>query len=803
MNRPTPLLLCCVAALGIATLAPPARAVGLLIPSGRSGELLPPLAIESHRVEVRIRERAAETKVVQVFRNSTSQVLEATYVFPLPPSATVSGFAMWINGERRQGELLAADQARAVYEEIVRRMIDPGLVEYMGGNLFRARVFPIPANGTQQIEISFTEELSYDAGVLRFVYPLRTGGAAAQTLHDFTMTATVESRTPIRAVYSPTHSVSVSRRGDHHATLGFENLRASLDRDFELYYAVADGDVGLSVLGHRPARLGGDSPEQSSGHFLMMIAPRAEGIDREIIGKNVTFVVDTSGSMAGEKMERARAALLFCLSRLNGDDTFNVIRFSTDVEPLFERPAAASAANVERARAFVARMVAAGGTAIAPALARTLGDHAEGGAPHIVVFLTDGMPTVGETDPARIAAAVRESNAREGARLFVFGVGDDVNTNFLDLVASQNHGYGEYMRDGRALEQTMQGFWGRVSRPVLTNLRIEIAGIEAYDLFPRELGDLFAGSQILVFGRYRRGANQAQVTLTGSVGAESRRFAYPVRLPETEDDNAFIPRLWATRKVGYLLDQIRLNGENPELRQAVVQIGTEYGIVTPYTSYLVTDASAGPIEPVVSAGDRRRMMPTPSASPAAPPPAEISGGSRRSAMRAAPTPPSVRDLSEGFGASPAAAARPSGGGMPPAFEPPRPSAAPLPSQAQGIAAPAARGDQGRALSRGVRTMREASQDDQHVITRLVGRRVLLRQGTRWNDRDYRAGMQELRIRYGSPAYFALLRERPDLCEALAVGTELTLVVAPNRALVISAAAGEADVNLERLRTFCR
>ena len=217
-----------------------AHATGLLLPSDGS---LGPLVIRSHRVTVAVRERVAETRVVQVFHNQTPRVLEGTYIFPLPPGASVSGFAMTVNGQRVEGSVLEANEARGIYEGIVARMRDPGLVEYLGGNLFRARVFPIPASGDQTVELRFTQTVDYTNGTLHYRYPLRTAGPQARTLEDFSLSATLESVAPIRAIYSPTHRIDTNRRGARAATVGFELGNASLDRDFDLYYTVADAEV--------------------------------------------------------------------------------------------------------------------------------------------------------------------------------------------------------------------------------------------------------------------------------------------------------------------------------------------------------------------------------------------------------------------------------------------------------------------------------------------------------------------------------------------------------------------------------
>jgi Ca-activated chloride channel family protein len=760
-----------------------AHAIGVLIPTQPD---LEPLMIRSHRVTVTVRERAAETKVEQVFRNSTGQRLEATYIFPIPAGAAVSGFAMWVNGQRLQGELLDAGQARSIYEQIVARMRDPGLVESMGGNLFRARVFPIEPNSDQRIEISFTQVLPYDGGVVHYRYPLRTGGRAARTMEDMTISAEIVSRTAIRAVYSPTHSISVARPDDHHATVGFEANAATLDTDFDLYYAVQDSDVGLSLLTHR-------QPGED-GYFLAMIAPRSQVTEQEIAAKEVLFVFDTSGSMAGDKIERARAALDYMLQRLRPTDRFQVVRFSTDVELLFDGGASAEATpeNIARARRFARGFAAAGGTAVQPALVEALRAPAASGLPRMVVFLTDGMPTVGETEPARI---VEEVTRRSGdARLFAFGVGDDVNTTFLDALASANRGVGDYFRDGAEMERRLSSFYDRVAYPLLTDLALALPGVSSFDTYPRDLGHLYRGAQLLVVGRYRT-AGASHVTLTGKLSSEAapRTFAFDVNFPATEPQNDFLPRLWATRKIGYLLDEIRLRGERTELREEVVTLSRRFGIVTPYTSYLVAPDSEMqgvnvPVLTTPTGGGMRFSMEERNRGAAQPSPAPAPATASESASR---------DFEAFDSARVTAPARPSsaGGGA---------SAGASAPQMQQSAPSGGMGDGGRRLSARLRTMREAdrTEADDALTARFVAGRTFTRSGAGWTDSRFRTGMRTLRLRAMSAAYFALLRARPDLASALALGDTVTVTLDNDRAIIVDPTA-PADLGADQVTNFLR
>jgi len=774
-----------------------AGATGLLLPADGS---LGPLAIRSHRVSVAIHERVAETRVVQVFRNQTNRVLEGTYIFPLPPGASVSGFAMTVNGRRVEGSVLEANEARSIYEGIVARMRDPGLVEYMGGNLFRARVFPIPASGDQTVELRFTQTVDYQGGTIHYRYPLRTSGPQARTMEDFTLSATLEASAPIRAVYSPTHRIDTTRRGARQATVGFELGNAVLDRDFDLYYTLADSDVGMSVLTHRGAG--------EDGYFLMMLAPRSESTEREVIGKDILFVCDTSGSMAGEKMTHARQALRAWVSRLNPDDTFNVLRFSTDVESFSESSINASPENRARAIRFIDGFEASGGTAISPALTQALEVPVRRGAPRTIVFLTDGMPTVGETNTTSIIRQAAERNAGR-AQIFTFGLGDDVNTTFLDLLAQQNRGSADYARSGAEMATLLDGFYNRIAFPMLADLRLALRGADAFDIYPRDLGTLYRGGQLVVTGRYRT-AGSATVALTATVASQEapRTFEWPVSMAAREPANDFIPRVWATRKVGYLLDEIRLRGENPEIRESVVQLARRFGIVTPYTSYLVTEESApAPEQPVmdmpmsqtIQTGRRHGSVndlvnnaaprPTAAASPAP----SRAPSSERDDFRAFQSlngaAPGGR-VSGGSGSS-AGLARP-------AITAATPSAAPVMQSAPPPPSVDATGEAGRRVANRLRDLREAEQVDVGAggARFVAGHSLVLRGGT-WTEDNLPTGARVLRVRAMARSWFTLLRLRPALREVLSVGHSLRFRLDNGRIIEVSDAAPDtADSEIE-------
>jgi Ca-activated chloride channel family protein len=579
------------ACLSLATLAvcllllvPPVWADGVIIVDPPVPEEPPYLTIRYHRVTVTIEDQVATTHVDQVFVNEGNFELEGVYVFPLPEEAAIDDFAMWVDGERLSGEMLPADEARQIYEDIVRRQRDPALLEYVGRNTFRARVFPIPPRSEKRVEIEYREVLPMENGVVHYRYPLDTERFSPRPIEDVSVRVEIHSREAIKAVYSSSHEVDVDRPDDYRAVVGYEAYDVRPDLDFSLYYTVDERKVGLNLLSFKP--------RGEEGTFLMLLAPRVEVKEEKVLAKDVILVLDTSGSMRGEKIAQAKKALSFVLDHLNAEDRFNVVAFSTGVHTL-----AASLQDVdarEEAARWVDELQAKGGTHIHRALLEALA-QVEGERPAIVVFITDGLATEGVVDTEQILADVEQA-APENARLFTFGVGDDVNTLLLDRLARDQRGASAYVRPGEAIDERIAAFYAKVSMPLLSDLRVEFAGAggsadpQVEDLYPYPLPDLFAGTQVVVAGRYRQGGD-VRVTLRGTLNGEEQVFEFGDAHLSEDGGEAFIPRLWAMRKVGYLLNQIRLHGESPELVQEIVDLAVRYGIMTPYTSFLVQEDS--------------------------------------------------------------------------------------------------------------------------------------------------------------------------------------------------------------------
>ncbi len=736
------------------------------------GFLVPPtdmptetFSLESQRVLVAVDEGVASFQVEQVFRNNTDSQLEATFYFPLPEEASLSEFAMWINGKKTKGEILERNQAVAIYEDIVRRMIDPGVLEYVGRDLIKARIFPIPPRGTQKVQVCFESLVQVEGQLAQVNYPLRTPSGLAGTTSDLTVATEISSPIPIRSVYSPTHQVDVTTSGD--VTLaGFEEQGARFDRDFELYYTLTEEPVGVSVVTYRVAG--------EDGYFLLMAAP---GEDRDVapIPKDITFVVDTSGSMAGEKIQGARDALRFCLQSLNKDDRFNVVRFSTGVEPFSQQLVSASGDNVGRALTFVERFEALGGTNISEALDTALTHSPSGDRPYYVVFLTDGLPTVGVTDANHILTRVRERSGDGQTRFFTFGVGFDVNTALLDTLAAENRGTAEYLDPGEDLEVKISSFYRKVSRPMLADVSLDLGGAQAYDVYPKQLPDLFSGTQLIVMGRYK-GRSQQDVRLSGTAGGKGRTFNAAVSFDAERTDHEFIPRMWANRKVGFLLDEIRRNGEQPELVDEVIRLSKRFGIMTPYTSFLVVEDT-----PVASTG-RPNDMPTVTM-PA--------GDTRRDRSADGVFFDALSDSDDWEGEdsgawapAPEAAEEARGGSAVRA----RKKAESESRRLQGFGQSS--GEAAVHASEAIGEMKQRETLEQDALGRVVRDKLFHYRAGVWVDEDYDSGMQVLSVRYLSDAYFALLRLRPELRNYAALGENVTIVVGSNKAVVISRSGGE-------------
>lgn len=539
-----------------------------------------PLEVLYHHIEVKINGKIAETFIDQEFFNPSNLRLEGYYIFPIPKNAVIKDFSMDINGKMVSAELLDANKARQIYEDIVRQIKDPALLEYTGQGIFKVRIFPIEPQSKKKVKISYREVLNSDNGIYEYVYPLNTEKFSAKPVKSISVKVDLKTNSKIKTIYSPTHSIDVVHKDNRNAVISFEEENTKPDIDFKLYYSTSNDDVGLSLLTYKTGN--------DDGYFFLTASPSFI-IDKEQIDeKDITFVLDVSGSMAGDKMKQAKQALLYCINNLNKEDGFDIIRFSTEAYALFGKIETANESNVKKAEKFIKELNAVGGTNIEEALNLALKEKGNANRTRIIVFITDGKPTIGETNDESLIKKLSASNTKN-VRIFTFGIGNDLNTHLLDKITEQTKAYRTYISVDEDIEIKISNFYAKVQSPVLTNLSLAFEGnIKTFQTYPKDLPDLFKGSGITVFGRYT-GSGSSKIILTGSIKGSNKSFTIDANFSDDNDQYDFIPPLWAARRIGYLLDQIRLNGENKELVDEITQLAREHGIVTPYTSYLIME----------------------------------------------------------------------------------------------------------------------------------------------------------------------------------------------------------------------
>ena len=765
-----------------------ALAQGLIVPSDTD---VPPLALRSHRVTAEISSQGAVTTVEQVFENNTERQLEARYVFPIPRGAAISKFTMLVNGVAKTGEMVEKGKARQIYNAIVSRAQDPGLLEHIGQDLFQANIFPILPRSTQRISVTYLQVLAREGELVAYHYPLRAGERrAAKVRNEFTLEVNLKSPAPIRSIYSPSHSILVSRTSEREAEVRFEQNQAVLEKDFQLFYSVSEKEVGLNLVTYRPD---GAKP----GYFMLLISPKSKLQAEELVKRDLVFVIDSSHSMEGQKIAQAREALKYCVKNLNAGDRFNIVNFSTDVEAWRKSLVEADPGNRKAALEYLETIEPTGGTNIDGALKAALSfQKKEEARPYIVIFMTDGKPTVGAATDARTILSNQlawQSDAGKNVRIFTWGVGYDLDTHLLDQMAENGGGVSEYVKPQEDIATKLAAFYNKASRPVLTGLQLEVLNekIQLVNCYPKKLPDLYAGSQLLVMGQYI-GAGAVAIKLSGQVNERSEQFTYEMDFPALDGADAFVQTLWAKRRIGHLLDTIRLNGESKELVDDVIRLSKEHGIQTPYTSYLVledgTPVPAKASEQSVAglrrgSEDRLRVL----ASKAK---AEWDREDKRVPQASAP-------------ATPAGSWR--GGGMEGAEE--KAGRAQANELAKDLATKFAQADgqSGVAVSDFLKKLKHAgTAGEQHAaIFKKAGETRFFAYHELWVDERYETACALTPVKFASAAYFLLLERHPELVEAFKLGKTLICVVAPGKALLISASGAEQLTEEQIVELFKR
>ncbi len=714
-----PILLPLGVVLGLLALS--AAQACVVIPTPPPRPDIKPLYLEckSQHVETVIVDQVAKTTVTTELHNPHRQAVEGTFLFPVPAGASVSDFSYWIGDKEMKGELLDRDKARKIYEDIVRKMRDPALLEYDGDQLFKASIFPIPAGGDARTKLQFTQVLKAENGLVRFLHAVKLGRTTPNR-GELIVDVKISSSVPIKSVYSPTHKVDITRKSDREVRAGLELQNTDFNADFELLYGLGEKDFGVNVLTYRPVG--------EAGYFMLLLAPKQQWAEQEIEGKDVVFTLDTSGSMSGEKIEQAKKAFTYCLNSLKPRDRFGLLTFATETRLFEDKLLPADADNIKRAKEFVGQIGAAGSTALNDSLLQSVDLFGKpGDRPRMIIFLTDGLPTAGERNIDQIVKNVAKANNTEASddaeervsRVFVFGVGDDVNTHLLDKIAEGNGGSSNYVRPGEDIEEAVSSLYAKMSHPVLSNVTLKLDEAKPFQVYPQKLPDLFVGSQLVVTGRYE-GRGRSNIILSGMAGGKQTVYEYTGEFPRETEENVFVARVWAGRRIGYLLDQVRLNGEEKELKDEIVKLAMKYGIVTPYTSYLVQEDK-----------ELSRNAPL--------------------AQRA-------------FGGAAAAPAMPGAIG----------AAGPAPTAAvPADALKAAVGAGAVHAAQSTQALRYATQQEaQYQGYQQVAQRTFYQDGEMWVDTTWQKDARTLQVKAFSQAYFDLLRARPDLAPYLALGEKV-------------------------------
>ncbi len=546
--------------------------------------------IKELEVNVSLQDQIAKVQVSQSFVNTGSRQMEVSFVFPLPYDGAVDRMTFMVDGKEFDAKLMTAVEARRIYEGYVRRNQDPALMEWIGTGMFKTSVFPVPPGATRKVTLKFSQICRQHAGLTELTFPLSTAKYTAEPVEQVKIQVNVQSQAKIKNIYSPSHNVEIKRSTDQQATVKYTGTKEIPTADFRLLYDVGDKAVGASVVSHKPS-------ESDDGYFVMLVSPEIKRSQDKPLSKTVVFVVDRSGSMSGKKIEQAKGAVRFVLNNLREGDLFNIVAYDNAVESFRPELQKFNDESRQAALGFVEGIYAGGSTNIDGALQAALGQLQDDSRANYIVFLTDGLPTAGERNEPKIAENAKQRN-KVRARIFSFGVGYDVNSRLLDKLSRLCFGQSQYVRPNEDIEAHVSQLYTRIGAPAMKDIAISVdmedfpveRGSVVNRVYPRDAYDLFAGDQLVLVGRYKKGG-AAKVTIRGNVDGTKHEFHFPVQLVSKSNDEtfAFAEKLWAMRRVGEIIDQIDLQGKNQELIDELVALATRHGILTPYTSFLADE----------------------------------------------------------------------------------------------------------------------------------------------------------------------------------------------------------------------
>jgi hypothetical protein len=545
-----------------------------------------PLTVGEHKVTVDVRDQIARTMIEETFVNHTNGLLEGVFHFPLPPGASVSGFAMWIGNNMVEADVVEKQRAREIYETILHEKRDPGLLEWSGGNIFKARVYPIFPNSEKRIRITYTQVLPLKNGRYSYSYALQSELLQQHPLRELAIDVKVNSALPLKSVTCPTHAARLGKTA-HSAHVEFTAQEYTPTRDFEVVIET-DGQQGATDAVLIPHRRGDD------GYFMLQLTPPGvNAAERNVLpdGKplNLLVLADTSASMDAGQRTVAQTFLSALLNGLTPGDTINVATCDVECDWIFEKGVPATSANIAAVREVLAKRTSLGWTDLDRAFASAL---QRSGLDTHVIYIGDGIVTAGDGDPAAFAKRLRRLYEEKGkpGTFHAVTTGSSFETSVLQTVAFLGSGSLRHIGGEQGPAAVALDLLGELTQPPVRDLKVEFRGLRTASVYPDRLPNLSAGSQQILLGRYLpEGRDQVgEVIVTGNRGGQPVRFTARVALEDAEKGNSFIPRLWARMYLDHLLAQ----GSTPAGRDEIIALSEEYNILTPYTSLLVLESDA-------------------------------------------------------------------------------------------------------------------------------------------------------------------------------------------------------------------
>ena len=591
-------------------------AANIVVPQSRVFRIHPSerVSISAVAAEVRIDDQLAVTVMDIDLRNHGRRRAEAQLVIPVPKGAVVRGFGFKGAGGELTTRLIDREEARRTYDAIVAQMKDPALLEFIGFNLIKSSAFPIEPMREQTIRVTYENLLESDGNRLDYILP-RTESLAYRV--PWRIKVEIRSSLPVSTVYSPSHDMKLERKTPGVWSGQISEGAGNEPGGFLLSILQEAGEVSASFIAYPDEAAGG-------GYFLLLAGPPSDlkPAEAAAIRREVILVIDRSGSMSGAKIKQAREAARQVLEGLEEGERFNILIYSSSVESFAAGPVEKTAESMRRARAYLKGLRPSGGTNIHDALKKALDQEHDGKTLPLVLFLTDGLPTVGKTSERAIKRLAEESNPHR-RRIFTFGVGVDVNAPLLDNLAEQSRACSTYVLPREDVEVKVARTFRRLTAPILADPKVEVSGTSlfssgrAMDVLPENPPDLYEGERLILLGRYI-GTDPLTFVISGNYLGESRSFSFDFDLSSSKVKNAYVPRLWASRRIADLIDDIRQAGgdtgglpprsaihSDPKLKELVdevIRLSTTFGILTEYTAFLATDG--GRIQPMAEVRSR-------------------------------------------------------------------------------------------------------------------------------------------------------------------------------------------------------